>query len=404
MGIALKRELYLEKIRPFYDSDLIKIITGMRRCGKSTLLEQIKSEILSKGVRKDHMIHMNFELLDYADIRDELSLFNAIKLLVKDEDKYYIFFDEIQIVNGFEKAINSFKAGINCSIFITGSNGKLLSGELSTYLTGRFIQFRVMPFTFREVTEYRKLNGIVFGDGEFEDYIRWGGMPQRFAFSSEYETRIYLEDLYNSMIFLDIIQRSGIKDIDLLKRIIDFILDNSSRIFSANSVRKFLISEGRSISTETIYNHIDHILSSLMISKVKRYDIKGKRQLATLEKYYATDTSIMYKPRSGYSIEVGASLETIVHNELIARGYELNIGKIGDKEIDFIATKDDKECYIQVCYLMPEESIREREFRVLESVQNNYPKYVISMDPLNMSRNGIEHLNLVRDFLLSDKF
>jgi predicted AAA+ superfamily ATPase len=405
MVTELKREHYLKDIRPEYDSSLIKIIIGMRRCGKSTLLKQIIDEIRLKGVDEGHIIYINLEVLEYDHLKEKMVFYHHVKSLIKDDGKYYLFFDEIQNVKGFEEAVNSLNVELNCSVFITGSNGKLLSGELATVLTGRFRRFTIMPFTFREVKEYRKLNNIEFGKNEFEDYMRWGGIPFRFESSSERSAGIFVEDLYDSIINKDVIQRYGVRDVDLLNRILLFAVENSSNIFSAVSIKKFLASEGRSISSETIYNYLDHIASSLIINRVKRFDIEGKRILQTMEKLYAADTSLMYIRRENPAINFGACLETIVHNELMARGYTVSIGRVkGDKEVDFIAKKDGNISYFQVCFTIHTEGTADREFGSLEAIGDNLPKYVLSMDTFLTPRNGIEHLNVVDDFLLSDRF
>ncbi|MDR1954363.1 MAG: ATP-binding protein, partial [Candidatus Methanoplasma sp.] len=268
MNAEISRELYLERIRPLYDSDLIKVITGVRRSGKSTILRQIKKEIVSGGVGEDRIIEMNFELHEYQDIDDDVKLHAYIKKTAKSKGKQYMFFDEIQDVERFEKALNSFRVEYDCSIFITGSNGKMLSGELATLLTGRYVEFRIMPFTFREVAEYKDSNG----DHElFEEYMRLGGMPQRLMME-EREARTYLRDLKASIIGKDILMRSKITNVNLLNRIVDFMLNNSSNVFSANSVKNFLLSEGRNISSETVYNYVDAVISSLLISRVRRFD------------------------------------------------------------------------------------------------------------------------------------
>ena len=397
MSAEIKRELYLKKIRPFYDSDLIKAITGVRRSGKSTILGQIMNEIISAGVPEERIIYVSFELFKYQYIDDAAKLHDHVHPMMSGDGKYYLFFDEIQHAVGFEKALNSLRVEFDCSIFITGSSGKLLSGELTTLLTGRYVEFRVMPFTFREVAEYRGTKG----DLElFEEYMRLGGMPLRLTMG-EREARTYLRDLKASIISKDILRRSKIKNTDLLNRIVDFMLNNSSNIFSANSVKNFLISERREVSSETVYNYVDAVVSSLLISKVRRFDVKGKEMMRMHEKYYAADTGIWYSDKLTGDIDIGACLETIVYNELIARGYSVSIGKVDDKEVDFIAEADGGRAYIQVSYLLSDNATKEREFSSLELIRDNYPKYVLSMDQFNMSRDGIVHLNLLK-FLLSD--
>lgn len=399
----IKREIYLSKIRPFYDNDLIKVLIGIRRCGKSIILKQIIEELKDKKYDDNHIIYLNFELLNYASIKNEIDLFNYIKERIKDENRYYLFFDEIQNVENFEKAINSFRSDLNVSIFITGSNGRLLSGELATYLSGRYLEFKIMPFTYKEVCELEKSKKKEITENTFLDYLKWGGMPQRYTFESESEISAYLNDLYNSIILKDVVQRSNIKDIDLLNNIIQYMLENIAQIFSANSVSNYLKNEKRNISTETLYNYINYITASLILNKVNRYDIKGKKVLSTLDKYYVADLGIRQIKKSNININLGASLENIIYNELIARGYNVHIGKTINSEIDFIATKGETKKYIQVTYILADDSIIEREFGAFTSVIDNYPKYVISMDKIDMSRNGVIHLNVI-DFLLSEKF
>ncbi len=399
----IKREIYLSKIRPFYESDLIKVLIGIRRCGKSVILKQIIEELKEKKYDDNHIIYLNFELLDYSNIKNEIDLFKYIKEKIKDKRKYYLLFDEIQNVENFEKAINSFRSDLNVSIFITGSNGRLLSGELATHLSGRYIEFRIMPFTYKEVCLLEETKNKPITENTFLDYLKWGGMPQRFAFQNESEISAYLNDLYNSIILKDVVQKSNIKDVDLLNNIIQYMLENIAQIFSATSVSNYLKNEKRNISTETLYNYISYITTSLILNKVSRYDIKGKKVLATLDKYYVSDLGIRQIKKSNININLGSSLENIVYNELIVRGYDVHVGKTINNEIDFIITKGETKKYIQVTYVLADDTVIEREFGVYKNVSDNYPKYVISMDKVNMSKEGIIHLNVI-DFLLSEEF
>lgn len=395
----IKRELYLSKIRPFYNSDLIKVLIGIRRCGKSVLLRQIIEELKESGVDKENIIYINFEDLEYAEIKNELNLHNYIKGKVEKSKKYYLFFDEIQVVHNFEKAINSFKSTFDVSIFITGSNGKLLSGELATYLSGRYVSFKIMPFCFREACE---IKNIIYSEATQEDlmdFILWGGMPQRFQFKNEEETKVYLNDLYNSIVLRDVVLRSKIKDVDLLNRIIEYMVLNPSQIFSAKSISKFFESINRKVSTETLYNYLEYITASFIMSKAARYDIRGKKALTKMDKYYLSDLGLGKIRNTGFKLELGALLENIVYNELIIRGYEVYVGKTVKGEIDFIAIKDNKKLYFQVAYLLADDSIIEREFGAYGEIQDNFPKYVLSMDKFDFSRDGIIHKNIM-EFLL----
>ena len=400
----LKREIYLKKIRPFYESDLIKVLLGMRRVGKSVILNEIISEIQDNtDVSNEQIIYVNFESLKYSNIKDEIDLYNYVKSKIVKNKKMYLFFDEVQNVKNFEKAINSFRVDFDSSIFIAGSNGKLLSNDISTLLSGRFVQFKIMPFTYKEYVEYSKQKGKFQDKDLFEDYLKFGGMPQRFNFNSESETLIYLKDLYASIISRDIFQRFNIQNINLLNSILKYLLLNTSNIFSANSIVKFLKSEGRNVATETVYNYIDNILESLIINKVNRFDIKGKNVLSSLSKYYATDFSMIEINEADINLNLGARLENLVYNQLLAFDYEVYVGKTYNGEIDFVVKKDRKKKYIQVSYILDNEKTILREFNAFNPINDNFDKYVISTDKFDMSRNGIKHLNII-DFLMMDDF
>ena len=393
------RETYLKRIRPFYQSDLIKVLTGIRRSGKSVLLKQIELELLNGGAEPNQIITINFEDLEYSFIQEAMDLHRYVKERTDNKQKYYLIFDEIQNVIEFEKAINSFRSTMDCSIFITGSNGKLLSGELATHLSGRYVSFRIMPFSFKEVCENNGLSRSEINDETLMEYLKYGGMPQRFLMQSEAETKVYLHDLYNSIVLRDIVQRSRIQDVTILNRIVEYMVLNTSQIFSAKSISKFFESDNRKVSTETIYTYLDHIVSSLIINKAARYDIRGKRILTRSDKYYLADTGLAYINNSGFKTELGALIENIVFNELIHRGYEVYVGKTRSGEIDFIVNNGDDRKYYQVAYLLADERVIQREFDAFNHVSDSYPKFVISMDRYDFSRDGIRHLNLL-DFLL----
>jgi len=393
------REDYLKRIRPFYESDLIKVLIGIRRCGKSVLLKQIETELIEKGVQKSHIIYINFEDLNYSFIDNEIALHQYIMAKIIDDKKYYLMFDEIQNVVNFERAINSFRATIDCSVFMTGSNGKLLSGELATHLSGRYVTFRIMPFSFLEMCEIKRINKENIREVDFMDYLNFGGMPQRFLMQSETETKVYLHDLYNSIVLRDIVQRSKIKDVDILNRIVEYMVMNTSQIFSAKSISKFFESVNRKVSTETIYGYIEFITSSLIMNKAVRYDIRGKRILTRADKYYLTDLGLSKINNTGFKTEIGALIENIIYNELIHRGYDVYVGKTPKGEIDFIVMDGTERSYYQVTYLLTDEEVLRREFGAFDSVDDNFPKYVLSMDKYDFSRDGIKHVNII-DFLL----
>jgi len=394
------REEYLRRIRPFYESDLIKVLIGMRRSGKSVLLKQIEAELINKGVENSHIIYINFEDLSYSFIANEMDLHKYIMEKVLDDKKFYLMFDEIQNVTGFEKAINSFRATINCSVFLTGSNGKLLSGELATHLSGRYVSFKIMPFSFLEMCEVKRIDKNSVKDEDFMEYLNYGGMPQRFLMQSVNETKVYLRDLYNSIVLKDIVQRSKIEDVDILNRIVEYMALNTSQIFSAKSISNFFKSVNRRVSTETIYGYINHITASLIVNKAVRYDIRGKKVLTRSDKYYLTDLGLSKINNTGFNTDIGALIENVIYNELIHRGHEVYVGKTPKGEIDFIVMDGENRSYFQVAYLLADDKVVEREFGAFDSVNDNFPKYVLSMDKYDFSRDGIKHMNIL-DFLLN---
>ncbi len=398
----IKRELYLRKIRTLYDSELIKIIIGARRSGKSVLLMQIMDELRQKGIDENHIIYMNFEDFDNYEYTDLKKFNEFVKSKIIDDKKYYLFFDEIQNVNEFERVINSFRATLNVSIFVTGSNSKILSGELSTILAGRYVSIKMMPFTFSEYLEARNENEKIENiDEAFLEFIEWGGMPQIYNASFLIEKKMYLNDLYNTVILKDIIERHNIKDINLLNRVIQFVIENIGGVVSANSITKFLKTEKINTTTDTVLNYIDFITDSMFINKVNRYNIRGKIVMSLLEKYYLADLGILQLKKSPIEKKIGGRLENIVYNELIARGYEVYIGKTDKGEIDFVVNDFGNIFYIQVADYLSSEEVVKREFNAYRNVSDNYPKYVITMDKLDYSRDGIIHKNIV-DFLLNN--
>ena len=395
------RERYLKQIRPFYNQELIKVLIGIRRSGKSVILTQIIDELTKQAIDEEHIIYMNFEDFDYEDYANPKKLHNYVKEKIKDDKKYYIFFDEIQNVNSWEKVVNSLRATKNTSIFITGSNSDLLSSDLATHIAGRYVSFKITPFTFREVCELLYITDKKDIENIFNDYLKWGGMPQRFMQKDDASKKTYLSDIYDSIIIKDIVKRFNIKDIDLLNRIVTYILTTPSQTFSPESLKKYFESESRGVSLETLYNYLDYIVRANLISKAERYDIRGKRILTGKYKYYLTDLGFTNILSDGKKEQIGAYLENIVYNELIARGYNVNIGNLETGEIDFIATRFEEKIYIQVAYILSDESVIRREFDAYKKIEDNYPKYVISMDKFDFSQNGIVHKNII-DWLLEE--
>ena len=396
------REKYLSKIRPFYDQDLIKVIMGIRRCGKSVLLLQIINEIKEKGIEEKQIIYINFENEDYNFIKNDIDLHNYIKEKITNKEKYYLFFDEIKNVKDWEKAINSFKASKNVSIFITGSNSDLLSGELATHLAGRYVSFKIYPLTFSEVCKLKNITEKNDIEEAFDDYITWGGMPQRFMLTDEMQTRTYLSDVYDSIVVKDIIARFGIKDIDLFNRIVEYIVTTPSQNFSADSLSNYFANkDNREVSKVTLYNYLEYMTKAMLINKADRYDIRGKRILIGKYKYYLTDLGLGQTKNISKRQQLGAYLENVVYNELISRGYDVKIGNLEKAEIDFIATRFKEKIYIQVAYILADENVIDREFGAYKSVEDNYPKYVLTMDKHDFSQEGIIHKNVI-EWLLEE--
>lgn len=396
----LKREIYLSRIRGFYDSDLVKILVGIRRCGKSVILKQIIEEIKEKGIEEDHILYINFEFVEFEELKDYKKLNSYIKEKIKDNKKYYIFLDEIQNVEKFEIVVNSLRASLeNISIFITGSNSKLLSNELSTVLSGRYVLFNIYPLTYKEYIELTGKNSK--DEMNFWDFVKWGGLPNRVQFTNETNIKDYLHSVFDSIILRDVVERLGLKDTSLFNLILQYLIDITGREFSANNVIKYLKTEGKVTSTETLYTYLDALCKALIIQKIYRYDIHGKAILKTLNKYYMTDLGIAQIKNNNFEINKCFAIENVVFNELVARGYEVYIGKLNPGEIDFIASKSGERKYFQIAYLLSDKKVEDREFGALKKIEDNYPKYVISLDKTNFSQNGIIHKNII-DWLLED--
>ena len=394
------RERYLKLIRPFYNQELIKVLIGIRRSGKSVILRQIMDELKKTNIDDSHIIYINFEDYDYEEYTEPKKLNNYVKDQIIDDKKYYIFFDEIQNVDEWEKVVNSLRATQNTSIFITGSNSDLLSSDLATHIAGRYVSFKITPFTFGEVCKLMNIVNNRDIEDAFNDYIKWGGMPQRFMQQDDISRKTYLNDIYDSIIIKDIVKRFNIKDIDLLNRIVTYILTTPSQVFSPDSLKKYMQNDSRNVSLETLYNYIDYITRANLISKAERYDVRGKRILTGKYKYYLTDLGFTNILSNGKKEQIGAYLENIVYNELIARGFNVNVGTLDSGEVDFIATRFNEKIYIQVTYILSDEKVIEREFGVYKKIEDNYPKYVLSMDKIDLSENGIIHKNII-DWLLN---
>ncbi len=398
--MKLKRELYLQQIRPFYESDIIKVITGVRRAGKSVLLKTIIEELNATGIDDSHIIYINLEDMDYEYIQTASDLNKEIQARIRDDEKHYIFLDEIQHIDDFEKALASFRATLNVSLFVTGSNSTLLSGELATLLTGRTVEFEILPFSFAELKEYLEINNKPFSEDTFYDYLKWGGFPLRFDYSDETAIRRYLSNLYESIINRDIIKKSGNMDKKQFMDIALYILANAGKEFSADNICTYYEQQNnKTIARRTIYNYLDKMKKAYLIHGVSRYNIIGKAALKNREKYYAVDMGFRTINTNTINIEDTFFLENIIYNELLTRGYHVFTGKTYKGEIDFVAIKDGKKCFLQVSYLLASAETIRREFGAYDKITDASPKYVLSLDKIDMSRNGIVHMNIL-DFLL----
>jgi hypothetical protein len=400
-----KRELYIEKIKLFIDKDIIKVLTGIRRSGKSVMLKLIMEELKQNKIDEKQFININFENLINRELTTADKLHEYIlKKASEIKKKCYIFLDEIQEVKDWEKCINSLRVNeeYDFDIYITGSNAKLLSGELSTYLAGRYVEFVIYPFSFKEFLETLKsIQQDISTREAFQKYVKFGGMPFLYNLAFEEEASLqYLKDIYSSIILKDITQRNKIRDTDLLERVISYLIMNVGNNFSATSISKFFKSENRKVSVETILNYIKAAEESFLIYRVSRDDLIGKKVLNVNEKYYIADHGMREAILGSNQRDINQIFENIIYLELLRKGYNVRVGKVDNLEVDFVCTKGNEKIYVQVAYLLASSETIEREFTSLEKIDDNYPKYVISMDEFDMSRNGIKHINII-EFLIS---
>lgn len=402
----IKRESYMARIRPFIDGDLIKVLIGIRRSGKSVMLELIKDELRARGVTEEQLVAFNFEDMRNAQLCTAEALHDElVRRAASIKGKIYFFFDEIQEVERWERCVNSLRVEMDCDIYITGSNAKLLSGELATYLAGRYVEFIIYPFSF---SEFLALYHSVEPDADtrtcFDRYLTFGGMPYlanlRF---DETACRQYLRDLFNSVELKDIVKRNNVRDVDMLERIIAYVTANIGTTFSSTAISKYLKNEGRRVSPETVLNYLKACSDAFLFYQVRRQDLQGKKILTVNEKYYVADHGIREAVIGGNMRDINLVLENIVFMEALRRGYSVTVGKVGEREIDFVCERHGEKCYIQVTYLLAAEETVQREFGVYEHVQDNFPKYVVSLDEFDMSRNGMRHYN-IRDFLLAENW
>ena len=395
------REEYLKKLFTYMDAPIIKILAGIRRCGKSTILEMLHKELISKGIDKNNIICKRYTSFEIDDCYTAKDMYNDIKKEMINDNKYYLLLDEVQDFVGWEKAINSLLEDTNADIYVTGSNSKLMSSEISTYLTGRYVLIPVYPLSFKEYLDF-KSSSTKSEKELLNEYIKFGGFPI-VALGNYDEQSAYqiVEGIYNSVITSDITKRHNIVNFDLFNRVVKFIIENVGKTFSANSIVKFLKSEGRALSVESIYNYLEWLEKAFVIYRCRRYDLQGKSVLKTQEKFYLADQSLKYCIMGFNPKSIASMLENIVYFELKRRGYEVYIGKLGTKEIDFVAIKRDERIYVQVCRTLPENS--DREIGNLLAIKDQYPKYVVTLDELSTGNvNGIKIIHLF-DFLLKEE-
>lgn len=403
--IELKRERYLSSMEPFlHDGGMIKVLTGIRRCGKSTILRQIEEVLRSSG-------NASVAYLDLDDeVNDGITTPAALRTAIDEffdgtSGKRYLLIDEIQNVVGFETVVESYRRK-DVSVFITGSNSYLLSGELVTKLTGRYIEFRIMPFSFSEVEEYRRLNSMpVDIQTDFNDYLIYGGLPKRFDYPSVSVQERYVFAILEEIKRKDILARGKVRNRDLLDKMIGFIASVPSQEISTESIADFIGKEGIDAKKDTVRKYLNEIFSSNIASKCQMYDVMGKKALKTLYKSYLADPSLRtFISGKKERLDYGMLVENVVYNELISRGYTVFVGRKGKREIDFVVSDGMRKAYVQVAYLMPTQDVVEREEAPLLSMRDGFPKYIVSMDPIAISDNGIKRLNLISDFLLGDGF
>lgn len=401
--------MYIEKIMTYVDTPFVKILSGVRRCGKSTILKMIMEELKKQGIPEARILHYNFDSMQHEDVKTAKLLYEEVKSLISPKGKTYLFLDEIQEVESWEKAVNSFITDFDVDIYVTGSNSRMMSSEISTYLTGRYISFHIFPLSFSEYLSFRKAYNVVElthnTHSELSRYLRLGGFPA--IHLQEYtpdEAYPIVKDIYNSTIFTDIVKRNQIRKIDQLERIVKFAFDNVGRTFSAASISKYLKSENRTLDNETVYNYLGKLESAFILHRCSRYDIQGKEFLKTQEKFYLSDPAFRYSILGYTPDSVAAMLENLIYLELLRRGYNVCIGKIGNAEIDFVATRQENKLYIQVAQQIEQEETEQREYGRLLSIPDNYPKYVLRTDEFaGGNYQGIKTMHIA-DFLLSSEY
>lgn len=399
------RPMYVDKIMRYADAPFVKILTGVRRCGKSTILKMIMEELKKRGISDKQLLSYRFDSMEYEDMTAK-EMFNEIKSKLCDGEKTYLFLDEVQEIKHWEKVVNSLASDYDVDIYVTGSNSRMMSSEIETYLTGRYIAFRIYTLSFSEYLTFKKeYSDVKAPREELAEYIRLGGFPathlQKY---SEDEVYTIVRDIYNSTIFSDIVKRNQVRKVDQLERIVKFAFDNVGKTFSAKSISNYLKSERRTIDNETVYNYLEKLENAYILYRCSRYDIQGKELLKTQEKFYLADTALRYSVLGFTMTSVAAMLENVVYLELRRRGYSVNIGKTADGEIDFIAKKQSEKLYVQVTREITSPETEQREYSRLLEIRDNYPKYLLTTDNFaGGNYEGIKTMH-VADFLLSSEF
>lgn len=394
------RPQYMNTLRQYRDVPLVKILAGIRRCGKSTILEMLRDDLIADGIASDHIIFLRYTSEDFDEGMTDRDMYKDIRSRMIGEGRYYLLLDEVQEIEGWEKAVNSLLENADTDIYVTGSNSKLMSSEISTYLTGRYVSIPVYTLSFAEFLDFRQDNRRSVKE-LLNEYIRMGGFPivalGNFDERSAYQI---VEGIYTSVVTNDITRRHNITNYDLFNRVVKYVVENVGKTFSANAIVKFLRSEGRSLSVEAVYNYLSWLEKAFVIYRCQRYDLQGKSVLKTQEKFYLADPSLKYCIMGFNPKSIASMLENVVYFELRRRGYEVYIGKNESREIDFVAVRRDERIYVQVCRQLPEES--DREVANLLEIKDHYPKYVVTLDELAAGNiNGVRIVHLA-DFLLSD--
>ena len=402
----INRPLYTEKIMVYTDTPFVKVLTGVRRCGKSTILKMIMEKLQTeRGISADQIVFMRFDSMEYEDMTAK-QMFEAVKAKFSENKKTYLFLDEVQEIEGWEKVVNSLASDYDVDLYVTGSNSRMMSSEISTYLTGRYVSFRIFPLSFEEYLTFRKeYTEVKDVHAELADYIRLGGFPATHLRDySQDEVYTIVRDIYNSTIFSDIVRRNQIRKVDQLERVVKYTFSNVGNTFSAKSISDYLKSENRKIDNETVYSYLEKLEKAYLLHRCSRYDLQGKEILKTQEKFYLADTALRYSVLGYNPDSVASSLENVVYLELCRRGYEVNIGKTADGEVDFVAQRQGEKLYVQVTQEIRSEKTERREYDRLLEIKDNYPKYVLRTDEFaGGNYEGIKSMH-VADFLLSREY